>query len=172
MNPLLNIWDTAGSTPVLGRGVDVDVTLQPFRFLALRQVLNFSDASRIANKLKSTYEWNNPWTLRTGVHFTLCNQQVHLYFDYLKSKGLPYFDFNEKQFLQTRNYSRLDCNFQYRSKMLRHRYFTRYDAYFNITNLFSVDNIREYYWNQGMVRQPVYLGPILMDIGFRVGFRL
>jgi len=49
---------------------------------------------------------------------------------------------------------------------------TRFDGYVNVSNLFDSDNIREYYWDREMRKDPIWLTPVNCDIGLRIGFRL
>jgi hypothetical protein len=172
MDPLKSIWDTSATTPVFAQGVDIDAQIQAFQWMALHGICNLLNTHRLTGSGDSIYEWNVPWTLRGGLHVTFFHQKAHLYLDYIASKGLPYFDFNEKRYCPIRNYSRFDISLQYRNPIVRHRYFTRYDAYFNITNTVDAINVRDYYWDSTMHRRPIFLGPILMDIGLRAGFRL
>jgi hypothetical protein len=173
MNPLLFIWDTAATTPLSAHGVDIEGALQPFRWLALHGTLNLSWAQRSgAGSPDSLYEWNIPWTARTGMHCSFLNQRLHLYFDYILTKGIPYYDFAAKKYIALPNYGRADISLQYRTPMQPHRFLTRYDAYFEAHNLFDEFNIRDYYWGPSMRRKAIILCPFDLDMGLRAGFRL
>jgi TonB family protein len=174
MNPLLNIWDSS-TTPFFARGVDFDAEAPIFENLSLNGIVNIEDAWRIGASQGSIYEWNVPWSFRGGVHCSFFHKALHVYLDYVLTKGMPYFDFSENTYSYLPTYSRADLSIQYRTLVIKHRYLTRYDCYFNIRNFseqVNRPNIRDYYWDYYMNKQPIYLSPWFFDAGVRVGFRL
>ena len=174
MNPLSNIWDSS-TTPLFARGVDFDASAQVFENLSLNGVVNIEDAKRIGALQGSIYEWNIPWSLRGAVHYSFLRKKFHVYLDYVLTNGMPYFDFSENAYSYLPTYSRADLSVQYRTLVLKHRYLTRYDCYFNIRNFserVNTPNIRDYYWDNSMKKKPIYLSPWFFDLGVRVGFRL
>jgi len=174
MNPLYNIWDST-TTPLFARGVDFDAEAPVVENLSLNTVINVENAHRIGASPGSIYEWNVPWSFRGGVHCSFLHKALHVYLDYVLTKGMPYFDFSENTYSYLPTYNRADLSVQYRMLVLKHRYFTRYDCYFNIRNFseqVNMPNIRDYYWDYYMDKQPIYLSPWFCDVGVRVGFRL
>ncbi len=172
MDPMLNIWDTAGTTALFAEGVDIDGELQPFSWAAIHGALNLASAQRSKDNHDSLYEWEIPWTIRGGLHCSFLRNLVHLYLDYTLTKGLPYYDFNEKAYLELPDYGRLDVSVQYRSPIQPNRFITRYDAYFNVYNALDTYNVRDYFWNRQMQRMPIWLSPVNCDMGLRLGLRL
>ena len=172
MDPLYETWKKSRLSTVTSKGVDCDLNVQPFKWLEMNGVVNITQAHR-GEEIDSIYEWNIPLTLRGKIHLIFCNTMLHLYINGIKSEGLPYYDFKEKKYLSLPDYKRLDFTLQYRSKKLEHRYLTRYDAYFIVTNILDNRNVRTYYWDSLMNKYPVYLnGPMYVEIGVRLGFRL
>ena len=78
----------------------------------------------------------------------------------------------QKEYLRLPDYGRTDLSLQYRATPVHNRFFTRFDAFFNVYNLFDNLNVRDYFWTAGMHRIPIYLSPINCDMGVRLGFRL
>lgn len=172
IDPLYGTWERALASSVTSLGVDCDLTVQPFKWIEVNGVVNFAQGYR-GEDYNSVYEWNIPLTVRGRLHFIFCEKMLHLYIDGITSNGLPYYDFNEKKYLSLPDYSRLDLNLQYRSKMLEHRYLTRYDAYFIVSNILDCYNVRGFYWDNTMRKYPISLnGPMYVEVGIRLGFRL
>lgn len=172
MDPMMNIWDSAATTALSAHGVDIEGELQPLRWAAVHGTLNLAWARRPNDQQDSPYEWEIPWTIRSGVHCSFLGNCLHVYADYILTKGLPYYDFNEKQYLRLPEYARMDISIQYRSPIQHHRFLTRYDCYFNVYNALDNENIRDYYWNRQMQIVPLWLTPLNCDLGLRLGFRL
>ena len=97
MDPLYNIWDSS-STPLFARGVDFDGEASVVENLSFNTVINVEDAKRIGASPGSIYEWNVPWSLRGGVHCSFLHKALHVYLDYVLTKGMPYFDFSENTY--------------------------------------------------------------------------
>ncbi len=172
IEPLYQVWQPRLTSSLTSQGIDCDLEVQPFDWLQLYGTVNLSNAYRDDNP-DLMYEWNVPYTIRGRLHLIFLNKMLHMYLDGIESKGLPYYDFNEKKYNILPKYRRLDFNLQYRSKILEHRYFTRYDAYFVVSNILDNLNVRNYYWDNSMNKNPIYLlGPMYVEIGLRLGFRL
>ena len=171
MDPLENIWD-ASLTPLFARGVDVNGEAPILENLSINGVINLEDAKRIGASDGSIYEWNVPWSLRSGIHCSFLHKALHVYLNYVLTNGMPYFDFNERTYRYLPTYTCTDLSVQFRTLVLKHRYLTRYDCYFGVRNLFNQLNVRDYYWDLAMDKMPVYLCPFYFDAGLRAGFRL
>lgn len=172
MDPYLTTWFSPQTTGLVAKGVDADVEYHLKDWAVLHTAANFADASRMRNGRKMIYEWNNPFTLRSGSHLSFSNNRVHWYVDYVFSKGLPYYDFNAAGYRKLPDYSRIDMSLQYRVSKGMHRFITRYDGYINVFNLTDSFNIRGYYWDARLNRRSLFLGGIWFDMGLKAGFRL
>jgi hypothetical protein len=176
LNPVDLVWDPDKSTPVLARGADFDFRMVPLSWAELSAALNLADARRLnASGDPLPYEWDLPWTVRTSLHLHSKSDRLHLYADYIRSKGLLYYDFDNQAYEALPVYRSLDLNFQIRTFIPSQRHLNKLDCYFTIKNvqdLISVStNVRDYYWDAKGQRQPVYLGYGRMDIGARCGIR-
>jgi len=173
MNPLLNTWDKASTTPLYAKGVDCEGEVKVSKWFSLNSTLNLSDAERKIDNKDSLYEWGIPWTVRNTAHLVFGDySQFHIYLNYVLSHGLPYYDFVTSSYNYLPKYDNLNIGIQYRSVILKNRYFTRYDTYVNFNNILDNGNIRDYYWDHLMNTRRVYLSPFNMEFGARFGFRL
>jgi hypothetical protein len=173
MNPLLYTWDKTSTTPLYAKGVDFEGEVKVCKWLSLKSSLNLSDVERRIDNKDSLYEWGIPWTVRNGAHLVFGDySQFHIYLNYVLSHGLPYYDFITNRYDYLPEYKNLNIGIQYRSVILKNRYFTRYDAYFNLLNVLDNGNIRDYYWDNLMNTRRVYLSPFNLEFGARFGFRL
>jgi hypothetical protein len=172
LNPLDNIWDSSSTSPLFARGIDINGEAPVLENLSFNGVINLEDAKRVGAAEGSIYEWNVPWSVRGGAHYSLFHKSLHLYLDYVLTNGLPYFNFNTNAYLYLPAYRCMDFSIQYRTIAVKHRYLTRYDGYFGVRNLFDRVNVREYYWNYLMQKRPIYLCPFCIDAGVRIGLRL
>jgi TonB family protein len=174
-----NVWNSssASAQPLFAKGIDCNAEVQLVQNLSLNGIVNIEDAKRINADDNSLYEWNVPWSVRSGVHYSFVHKSLHLYLNYVISKGLPYCDFgtqhtNVPVYKAVPYYERTDLSIQFRTQTLHHRYLTRYDGYLTVCNLFNQWNVRDYYWDKSMTKRAIYLCPVCFDMGVRVGFRL
>ena len=96
LDPLYNIWKKSSTSPLSAQGVDIDAEVQLLNNVALNGAVNIEDAQRVDAAEGDLYEWNVPWSVRSGAHCSFVKKYIHVYIDYVVSKGMPYFDFNEK----------------------------------------------------------------------------
>jgi hypothetical protein len=102
-------------------------------------------------------------------------KHYHAYLKCTASHLAPYYDFSAARYAELPLYMRWDIDLQYRTERPKHRFLTRYDGYFNIKNITENSlfrNVRDYYWDAGMYRQPIYFSTWIMELGLRAGFRL
>lgn len=171
LNPEVLVWDALRESDVFGGGIDVDMFVALFDKLELSGALNISDGKRIGEETGS-YEWNVPFTIRGKIHTKFYHDLLHLYISLTKSSGLPYYDFAGKQYRNLPDYNSVDLSVQYRSKSLERRFLSRYDAYFNVHNVFGMDNIRGYQWSSSGSKIPVYLsGNDYIECGVKFALR-
>jgi hypothetical protein len=172
MDPLLNIWDSSATSRFFARGVDFNGEAPLWENLSINGVINLENARRIGAIEGSLYEWNIPWSFRSGVHCSFLHKALHVYLDYVLTNGMPYYDFNLNTYRYLPVYTTTDLSVQFRTLVVKHRYLTRYDAYLDIRNLFNRLNVRDYYWDYIMEKMPIYLCPFYFNAGVRVGLRL
>lgn len=176
LDPVKQIWNPKGSTPVRAFGTDIDFRIVPISWAELSAALNFADSRRLNSKNDSlAYEWNLPWTVRSSLHLHSKSDRLHLYVDYIRSKGLPYYDLDNRAYAALPVYRSVDINLQFRTRMPRERHINKLDCYAtvkNVLDLLGTSNVRDYYWDSDGSRRSVFLGNGRMDIGMRFGFRL
>lgn len=177
LDPVKLAWDPAGSTPVLAGGADFGCHIVPTSWVELTAALNLADTKRLSTKSDSllSYEWNLPWTIRAGLHLHSNNEKVHLYIDFIRAKGLPYYDIDNLKYETLPVYKSIDLSFQIRPYEQPQRFLNRLDCYATLKNLPALfgkmnTNTRDYYWDENGIRQPIFLGGGRMDIGARFGF--
>ncbi|MBN1131218.1 MAG: hypothetical protein JXA71_19665 [Chitinispirillaceae bacterium] len=171
MNPLLYSWDDGLTTAVLGQGVAIGGEIQPHEWVSWNGAVNLSRAERIGSDTALPYEGNTPWTVRSGLRLNY-RKKLHLYLKGMVTSMAPYYDFTQSRYAPLPHYVRWDIKLQYRTERPKHRYLTRYDGYFNINNVTDTRNIRDYYWDARMVRHPVFMSGLVIELGIRLGFRL
>ena len=174
MDPLMYVWDDELTTAALGEGVDISAEVAPREWIAWDCAVNISGADRIAGDSVARYELNAPWTIRNDVHLNY-RKRFHAYLKCTAARLAPYYDFSTFSYADLPLYMRWDIDLQYRTERPAHRFLTRYDGYFNVKNITEnslLRNIRDYYWDAGMFKQPIYFSTWIMELGVRLGFRL
>ncbi len=183
LDPIRQVWQQDGATRVLAYGSDFDFRIVPLSWAELSAALNLADAQRLsAAGDPLAYEWNLPWTIRANLHLHSKSDRFHLYVDYIRSQGLPYYDLDNQAYGTLPVYRSLDLNFQIRSILpppLRNLFHSKlfvnkldcYMTFKNVQDLVHISNVRDYYWDSNGRRQPVYLGFGRVDIGARFGIK-
>ena len=136
LDPVSEVWNPHGSTPLLAYGADFDCRIVPTSWAELTTAVNLADTRRegeTGNTLP--YEWDLPWTIRTGLHLNSKNDRFHFYIDYIRTKGLPYYDLDIEAYRALPVYSSIDLNFQFRASMPPQRYINKLDCYLTIKNV-------------------------------------
>lgn len=176
LDPVRHVWNKNNSTPVVAHGADFECRIMPTSWAEMSAALNLANTRRQnANGDFLSYEWNLPWTIRTSLHLHSKNDRFHLYLDYIRTKGLPYYDLENQAYAPLPVYRSIDLNFQIRTFMPQQRHINKLDCYITLKNaqdLFRISNVRDYYWDINGHRQPIYLGYGRIDIGVRFGIRL
>ncbi len=176
LDPIRQIWDPDLTSPLLAYGADIDIHLSPVQWADFSGALNISDARRWRESSGSTiYEWNIPWTIRNTIHLKSKNDRYNFYINYIRTKGLPYFDIENQNYNVLPVYRSLDINFQIHTSVPHHQFIKFFDVYIalkNIQDLINISNVRDYYWDSNGHRMPIYLGYGRIDTGARFGFKL
>lgn len=176
LDPVNMVWNQTRSSSVVAGGADVSCRLMPLQWAEITAALNVAESRRKSDTDNNLdYEWNLPWTIRSSLHLKTIDSKVHLYINYIRTKGLPYYDFYEKEYKPLPIYSLMDLNFQITMQVPRQRYVNKLDCYFELKNLFNFFgsyNVRDYYWDAKGIRQAVYFGSARVDMGMRFGVKL
>jgi hypothetical protein len=190
--PWRQVWDPARETPLLSRGIDLEIKLAPLTWASFSTIQQFSRAERVVDGRRTTFEWDLPWSNKSILHLSALENQLHMYLAGVFAEGLPYRDLIMRNEMpayaaairRTPVYKRIDIMAEFNQKIRQHRYLTRYDLYAEITNVpnflslssasFSTfwANTREYYWDEGMRKIPIELDYFRTNIGGRIAFRL
>jgi hypothetical protein len=148
----------------------------PSSWAELSTALNLANTRRHSPTNDSlAYEWNLPWTIRTSLHLNSKNERFHIYIDYIRTKGLPYYDPYNQAYEALPVYRSIDFNFQVCTPIPRQIFLNKLDCFLtfkNLQDLLRASNVRDYYWNNYGQRQPIYLGLGRVDIGARFGIKL
>jgi hypothetical protein len=175
LDPIRRIWAPGQSTAMLAYGSDVQCRVVATSWLEIGAALNGANTRRQnADGHALAYEWNLPWTIRGNFHFHSKNDRWHLFVDYIRSKGLPYYDFDLGTYAPLPVYRSIDFNFQIRAFTRPQRFINKLDGYITVKNLqdlIVVTNVRDYYWDIENQRRPIYLGYGRADIGARFGIK-
>jgi hypothetical protein len=177
LDPINQVWDPKRSTSVLALGADFDCRIVPTSWAELSTALNLANARRqSATDNSLAYEWNLPWTIRTSLHLHTRNDRIHLYIDYIRTKGLPYYNIDNQAYDALPVYRSFDLNLQVHGFIPgKQRFINKLDCFAtlkNVQDLLGTSNLRDYYWDTNGNRRPVYLGNGRMDIGARFGIKL
>lgn len=176
LDPVKQVWNPHGSTPVRAFGTDIDFRVSPLSWAELSAALNLANTRRLSdNDEFLPYEWDLPWTIRTGLHLNTKSDLFHIYLDYIYSKGLPYYDFDIQEYATLPVYRSIDINLQFHARMPKQRFVNLLACYAtlkNIEDLLGTTNVRDYYWDRKGICQSIFLGNGRMDIGMRFGIKL
>jgi hypothetical protein len=176
LDPLNQIWAPQKSSPLLAYGSDIQLNCKLWSFSELSTVVNVANTQRQdKNNQPFTYEWDLPWTVRTGLHLFSRNELLHVYADYIITKGLPYYDFSNQAYAHLPLYRTLNLNFQIKMKLAPQQFINKLDCYVmlqNVQDLLKASNVRDYYWDTFGSKREVYLGTGRLDVGARFGIRI
>lgn len=173
LDPILYRWDEHSGTALFAAGCDFNMDYQLVSWMSLNSSVNLMHSRRIKDESTQPYEWDIPWTVRSGVHlWGGTGSKLHLYINGFLSEGMYYYDLVEEHYRRLPRFLKNDFSVQYRSKIYDVRFLTRYDGYFRFSNFLDHTNITGYTWQNGMTPFPVFASDVLFEIGARVGFRL
>ncbi len=189
-NPEEFYWDPKQATSLLSLGISGEWSVDISRILAFRIINDFNRSDREKNGSFTTYEWEIPWSVRPMIQFKLFKNRMNAYLSGVFCEGLPYRELRLhssglrfEEMKRVSWYRRIDIKLQFDQPVEDHRFFTGFTAYLDI-NIFDLfdrfrqtddhnwENIRDYYWNEYMVKKPVYLERSTVNLGVRASFRL
>jgi TonB family protein len=164
------IWDKDFATPLYSLGNNFSLDIKS-TYYAINIAGMFGKSYRLINDKKKPYEWNIPWALKSTIHCNLKNDWFHIFLTNMMSAGIPYRDINTNKLKRTIPYIRPDISFEYHTKIIDHRYFTRYDIYIGMINIIGRENFSEFYWNEKYCQRAINLLPRYFYFGGRFCFR-
>ena len=183
-NPLKLSWEPNSGAPLFSRGCSVYAGISPFDRLSLKVSGTLSKTERLSGDTRELFEWDIPWTIHPVLHVSGKEKDVHLYLTGMFSEGLPYRELEQTNegvlrwsddIKRVRWYRRFDLRFNFLQSVIDHPILTRFDAYVNIPNVFNIldgivrgewywSNIREYYWDSELNKQPIELEEFRMNL--------
>lgn len=169
----LPVWDDSLATPLYTSGVNCRLLSEFIDICDIELAGTVGKSYRMVNNRRKEYEWDIPWSVKSFFRFYLGERQMHLSLNSIVSPGIPYRDIADNNKLkQSKIYIRPDIHFQYHSRNIVHRYFTRYDLYLGIMNFSNLKNYVEPYWDSFMNEQWIRLTPFMIYLGGRFAFRI
>ncbi|KMQ49427.1 hypothetical protein CHISP_3663 [Chitinispirillum alkaliphilum] len=178
LDPLTNVWSHTKTSHLRAYGTDFSVHIKPSPQVGLTTAINLAEARRDGEARDViSYEWHIPWTLRTSLHLSSRNDRFHLYADYIRTKGLPYYNFDKSTYEALPVYHSIDLNAQFHAiKGPPQRFVNKLACYVTIKNLqdfiTGVSNVRDFYWDSNNRKQSIFLGHGRIDVGARFGISL
>ncbi len=190
-HPAVFRWEPANATPLLTMGISGELSIDLSRCFSFRLLHDFNRSRRKKDGIYTTYEWEIPWSLRPIFNVVLFHDKLDIFLSGVFSEGLPYNELalyaSGVRFIGMKRvpwYKRIDLKMQFSQPIEEHRFFTSFNVFLDIINILDVldrfrqtqdhywENIREYYWNEYMVKKPVFLERSTVSLGVRASFRL
>ena len=177
LDPVSLMWDPRKSSSLVAYGTDLDLRIALSSRASFTTAINLAQAQRDgASRDTLSYEWHIPWTFRTSLHLNSQDERFHFFANYIRTKGLPYFDVDNLTYQALAVYHSIDLNLQFHAVNLPpQRYVNKLACYLSIKNLqdlFRTNlNVRDYYWDSNNIRHPIFLGNARIDVGARFGIK-
>ena len=169
----LPIWDDSLATPLYSSGINCRLLSELVDIFNIEIAGTVGKSYRMVNNQRKEYEWDIPWSVKTFFRFYFVERHMSLALNSIVSPGIPYRDIADNNKLKQSNlYLRPDIHFEYHSRNIEHRYFTRYDLYLGIMNFTNLKNYVEPYWDSYMNEQWIRLTPFMIYLGGRFAFRI
>jgi TonB family protein len=172
-DPALPVWDPKQMSPLYGRGVSATVYLNVNDWWNMQLSGTLARSERLLQAGREMYEWDMPWAVKLFNHLRLFDEHIHLNTRTWVQAGLPYRDIRAGYILKrTPLYARTDVSVSERFPRPDHRFWTNFEVYVDIENVFNANTVSEYWWDSDGKEQPLTLTPIRFNIGGRFGLRL
>lgn len=187
------IWDPKRESPLAAYGLNFTFTTNSLWNLSLTTTQNFGRSKRIEGGQYIPYEWEIPWSNKTGIRLGDSATAFQCFIMGTMCAGLPYHElglsngvlaFSEQQ-KRVPVYRNIDLKIQSTQHTIGHRYLTRLDGFVEIHNLLNIldgttssnpnwywENTREYYWTDNLQKKPVTLEYFWISVGVRIGLQL
>ena len=181
------------TSPLLSYGVSGEIRIDFNKVLSTQLQYDFNQSKRKRNNAYTTiYEWNIPWSLKPLIKLSFLRDKLNVFLSGVISEGLPYHDLimqngtlhYDDRIRRMPWYKRMDTKLQYDQPIDDHRYLTSFIVYLDIINVFDVftkftttkdtrwENVREYYWNEHLLKKSVNLEVASIKLGVRASFKL
>jgi hypothetical protein len=161
--------------------------------MSLTSTQNFGQSKRIENGRYVSYEWEMPWSNKTGIRLGDSSTAFQCFIMGTVCDGLPYHElglangvlaFSEQQ-KRVPVYKNIDLQIQSSQHPMGHRHLTRLNGFIEVHNLLNIldgttssnpnwfwENTREYYWTDKLEKEPVTLQYFWISVGVRIGLQL
>jgi hypothetical protein len=187
------IWDPKRESPLTAYGLNFTFATKPLWNMSLTSTQNFGQSKRIENGRYVSYEWEMPWSNKTGIRLGDSATAFQCFIMGTVCAGLPYHElglsngvlaFSEQQ-KRVPVYRNIDLKIQSAQQTIGHRYLTRLNGFVEVHNLLNIldgttssnpnwfwENTREYYWTDKLEKEPVTLEYFWISVGVRIGLQL
>ena len=161
--------------------------------MSLTSTQNFGQSKRIENGRYVSYEWEMPWSNKTGIRLGDSATAFQCFIMGTVCAGLPYHELGltngilafSNQQKRVPVYKNIDLKVQTSQYILGHRHLTKLCGFVEAHNLFNIldgttssnpnwfwENTREYYWTDKLEKEPVTLQYFWISVGVRIGLQL
>ena len=193
-SPYYYRWDPEHSSSLRSVGICGEFGYRFNPILSTRILFDLNRTERKRGETYTVYEWDIPWSVKPHVQLTLMDERLSIHLSGTFTEGLPYHDvvlLNDSLYYSALMrrvpwYRRVDLKLQFDQPVKDHRFFTKFSAFVDIINIFDYpqrfkfgrvrnrfwENVREYYWNEYMIKKPVNLEHSTIMAGMRASFRL
>ncbi|MGD9201594.1 MAG: hypothetical protein PVI26_08540 [Chitinispirillia bacterium] len=192
-NPYEFQFEPSLTSPLLSYGISGEFRIDFNDVLSTQLQYDFNQSKRRRNNTyDAIYEWNIPLSIKPLFQLGFLRNRLNIFFSGVISEGLPYHDLimQPDATLQYDNkvrrmpwYKRIDTKLQYDQPIDEHRYLTSFIMYLDIINVLDAltvfkrrddtrwENVREYYWNEYLIKKPVELETASIKFGVRASFK-
>jgi hypothetical protein len=180
LEALSPLWDESRGGPGRATGGTLTMDLKAPRNLRLWTSMFVSKSVVDGKGGPETSEWEIPWTLKSVLSYSFFKDFVRLYAIGNYCKGLTYRNLQSdggELFWgdiagRVPPYKSIDLKCEFSYEIPKSEWYIRqFDCYLLATNVTHESNIREYYWDDGLNKQPVTLAYGSYYMGARVVVR-
>lgn len=191
-NPGEYRWDREEATPLFSRCVSGEMLIGFNEYISWQLFADLCRSERVVDGKFTLYEWDIPWSLRSILQLRAFKERFKCFLSGTFSEGLPYHELvliNSNPSFSNKMgrspwYRRIDIKLQFHQPIEEHRFFTGFNLYLDLINIFAFfdrfrdwddqlwENVREFYWNEHYIKKPVYLECATLSLGMRASFRL
>jgi len=133
-------------SPLTAYGLNFSFATKPLWNMSLTSTQNFGQSKRIENGRYVSYEWEMPWSNKTGIRLGDSATAFQCFIMGTVCAGLPYHElglsngvlaFSEQQ-KRVPVYRNIDLKIQSAQQTIGHRYLTRLNGFVEVHNLLNI----------------------------------
>jgi hypothetical protein len=181
LQALSPVWDESNNAHGRAYGGTLSLDAKPWKKLRVWSSVYLSKSTVYGRDGAFPSEWEVPWTLKNVVSYSFLKDNLRVYAIGNYSEGMAYRNLInnngalvwDNRVSHAPHYKSMDIKVEFCQPIAKYEWHVlQFDGYVLATNVLHADNVREYYWDKGFNKKPIFLDYGIYYLGARVIVRL